>query len=366
MLYDQHLHSHHSVDSEADPDENCRSALEKGLSGITFTDHFDPHPDEWSQGPYDYPAVHETISRLRSRYGDRLFVGLGIEICYQPDQMDFTLDYLARHEFDLVLLSVHWFSGKALHRVAGHGARPRGTQSYGIMAGDVFVIAPSEDHEFGRPRNLTVYNTLFTPDLIRDEFPRLRRVPGLLDLLVTEPFFRRESKFRYKLHLGPAERTEVERLLDRVIEETRARDPGFETVARGYFLELLVFLGRCFGRGRESPEDRDLAGKQHALHEAIHYIEEHFAQDLSLKDIAHQVYLSPNYFSELFKRTTGVSPWEYITGLRIDQARRLLAETDKSVTDIAFEVGIGDSSYFARVFRERQGQTPGQYRKSRK
>ncbi len=52
---------------------------------------------------------------LRRKYGDRIFIGHGIEICYQPERMDFILDYLASHTFDVVLLSVHWFDGRALH-----------------------------------------------------------------------------------------------------------------------------------------------------------------------------------------------------------------------------------------------------------
>lgn len=103
------------MDSEADPEANVRAALARGLAGIAFTEHFDTHPTEWPLCRYDYDAIRETVASLRSKYGDRLFIGHGIEICYQPERMDFILDYLASHEFDIVLLSVHWFDGRALH-----------------------------------------------------------------------------------------------------------------------------------------------------------------------------------------------------------------------------------------------------------
>lgn len=115
QLYDQHLHSWHSVDSEADPAANVRHALGIGLAGLTFTEHYDTHPSEWPTCRYDYDKIAATVADLRREYGDRIFIGHGIEICYQPDQMDRVLEYLAAHQFDVVLFSVHWFKGRALH-----------------------------------------------------------------------------------------------------------------------------------------------------------------------------------------------------------------------------------------------------------
>lgn len=117
-LYDQHLHTCYSMDSQADPADNVRQALAVGLAGLTFTDHFDTHPVEWSTCEYDYDRLAADVARLRAEYGDRVFIGHGIEICYQPGQMDRILRYLEDRPFDLVLLSVHWFDGRALHEQA--------------------------------------------------------------------------------------------------------------------------------------------------------------------------------------------------------------------------------------------------------
>jgi histidinol-phosphatase (PHP family) len=115
-LFDQHLHSWHSVDSAADPAANVRRALELGLAGLTFTEHFDTHPSEWDRCRYDYADIAGMIAALRRQFGARIFIGHGIEVCYQPEQMtDRILPYLEQHRFDVVLLSVHWFDGWALH-----------------------------------------------------------------------------------------------------------------------------------------------------------------------------------------------------------------------------------------------------------
>jgi histidinol-phosphatase (PHP family) len=115
MRFDQHLHSRHSFDSRADPEANVRRAIELGLNGLTFTEHFDTHPVEWPLCCYDDARYSDDIARLRQRYGDRLFIGKGIEICYQPQNEGLILDHLERYKFDLVLLSVHWTPRGAIH-----------------------------------------------------------------------------------------------------------------------------------------------------------------------------------------------------------------------------------------------------------
>ena len=64
----------------------------------------------------DSKAYSETVRRLRESYTDRIFVGKGIEVCYQPDRMSFILDFLGSHEFDLVILSVHYFGADAVFK----------------------------------------------------------------------------------------------------------------------------------------------------------------------------------------------------------------------------------------------------------
>ncbi|MHC5108269.1 MAG: histidinol-phosphatase HisJ family protein [Planctomycetota bacterium] len=115
-FFDQHLHSRHSFDSATDPQENVESALKQGLAGLTFTEHYDVHPNDWKDCCYDESAVAATIENLRSTYGDRIFIGKGIEICYQPEKMGEVVSFLRDHPFDMIILSVHYFSGLAIHR----------------------------------------------------------------------------------------------------------------------------------------------------------------------------------------------------------------------------------------------------------
>lgn len=114
-IHDQHLHSVHSFDSQASPDENVERAIALGLNGLTFTEHFDTHPDDAPTCIYDDTGYTATIARLREKYAGAIWIGKGVEVCYQPAQMEHIVDFLQRHEFDLVLVSIHYMQGRAVH-----------------------------------------------------------------------------------------------------------------------------------------------------------------------------------------------------------------------------------------------------------
>lgn len=98
------------------------------------------------------------------------------------------------------------------------------------------------------------------------------------------------------------------------------------------------------------------------IKKAMLYISEHFNTALTLEDVAEQVHLHPSYFSSLFKQSTGSSFKEYLNMVRIEESKRLLANTDFSIIDIAVAVGFEDQSYFSKVFKKYTGLTPKQFR----
>ena len=101
------------------------------------------------------------------------------------------------------------------------------------------------------------------------------------------------------------------------------------------------------------------------LARAIAYIQEHFAEPISLDDLAAMASLSPYYFTRLFTRETGQTPHQYLLSVRINSARFLLKSSPLSVKKIGFACGFTSESSFSAAFRKRTGQTPGQYRFSR-
>lgn len=100
-----------------------------------------------------------------------------------------------------------------------------------------------------------------------------------------------------------------------------------------------------------------------AIAQAVDYIRNNFADDLTLERVAQAVHLSPYYLSHLFKEELGISFIEYVTKVRIEEAKKLLLGTSATISEIACMVGYQDSSYFTKVFKKLEGQTPTQFRK---
>lgn len=99
-----------------------------------------------------------------------------------------------------------------------------------------------------------------------------------------------------------------------------------------------------------------------AIHQAKKYIAERYSEPLQLEDVANAVRLSPYYFSKMFKESEGMTFVEYLTQTRVDAARKLLREREKSLKEICFLVGYRDPNYFSRVFKKVTGHSPREYR----
>lgn len=115
-------------------------------------------------------------------------------------------------------------------------------------------------------------------------------------------------------------------------------------------------------RDRESKkQQRDL------LIQAIGFIDRNYYDEaISLDRVAREVNISPNYFSAMFSQEVGQTFVEYLTGKRISEAKRMLRQTDKRSSEIAFAVGYKDPHYFSFVFKKVAGCTPSEYRKGDK
>jgi AraC family transcriptional regulator of adaptative response / methylphosphotriester-DNA alkyltransferase methyltransferase len=96
-----------------------------------------------------------------------------------------------------------------------------------------------------------------------------------------------------------------------------------------------------------------------------HWIDKHYAEPMTLGTLAELFHGSPYHLQRTFKKWKGLSPAEYIQQVRITQAMKELAATDKPVTAIAAEVGIPNPAHFATLFQRRTGHSPTAYRHSR-
>lgn len=157
--------------------------------------------------------------------------------------------------------------------------------------------------------------------------------------------------------------TEIPSILLRIITEWEERRFGYELSLRADVTRIFLFLLRHWQANGTWLRERILPADRTVMQTALTYISLHYAE-LSEREVADTCGISQSALSRLFARTMHTSFPSYVCGIRIREAEKLLLTTDRSVTEIAMQVGFSTPAYFIARFRERKGTTPHQFRKA--
>ena len=152
------------------------------------------------------------------------------------------------------------------------------------------------------------------------------------------------------------------------LEDNSAQDDKFskraalELKAQGQFLTLMGILQ--YEQHYKNHEEQTASERRQVklVNDAIKFIAAHYKENISLNHIAEEVKLQPTYLCRSFKEYTDKTPVEYINAMRIEEACKLLSQTDKRISSIVDELGFKDPGYFARVFKKYTGSKPSEYR----
>jgi AraC family transcriptional regulator len=146
--------------------------------------------------------------------------------------------------------------------------------------------------------------------------------------------------------------------------ELMARQPGARVYAESLAQILAVHLLRNYAKAPPSPSAPDTPPSR-AIARAMQYIQAHFAEDVGLTDIANAASVSPYHLARLFKQVTGVTPHQYLIGVRVNNARALLSAGAgrRSLADVAEAVGFADQSHLSRHVKRLLGVTPRELRR---
>lgn len=98
---------------------------------------------------------------------------------------------------------------------------------------------------------------------------------------------------------------------------------------------------------------------------AITYVKDNYMNKITLEETSEYVYLSPSYFSRIFKMEMGINFNKYINQVRVEAARKLLLNDQVTLVDVSSRVGFEEQSYFSKVFKKMTDVTPSRYRESR-
>ena len=223
--------------------------------------------------------------------------------------------------------------------------------------GDIFFAASEELHEIraaGRENQFRSF--VFAADFL--QFARADETAFAL----LEPLAQGKLRFSTCIRAGEPGQAEVRTLLAQIVRAWQQQAPGCQLAVKAALLGIVAVCAQ-YGRleGRSMRPGADYKARQ--LREIVGYLGEHFTARLSLTEVAAHFGLSPQYFSTFFKENFGRTFTQHVNSLRIEQAARLLRETDLPVMDVGFTVGFDNFSYFIKRFRSVYGVSPSHYRK---
>lgn len=246
----------------------------------------------------------------------------------------------------------------------GVTVRPEGVRTILVVDDDASI---REMHCRMVQQNAPDYRVLSAPDG-RTAFEILRETPVdliLLDLMMPEmDGFTLLEQLRDSNGLN--RNVSVIVLTAQVLNETemaRLNRGVARVLEKGMFTipETLAHVGAALARNQK------LGGEpQRLVRKAMVYIHDRYADPLTRKDIARYTSVSEDYLTHCFQQELGISPVEYITRYRMQQARQLLSRSTMRIADVAQAVGIGDNAYFSRLFRQETGLSPRAYRDSQR
>ncbi len=174
------------------------------------------------------------------------------------------------------------------------------------------------------------------------------------------------SHLLFRSPLVPTEDARLGRTLESIAAELETGATGWKEVIRSMVNQLAVYLLREHINVRRSDEiELSRVGLvDRRLRRAVEFMHDNCGRELTLAEIASAAYLSEFHFARLFKKITGLTPHAYLAGLRVERARRLLAESDLSIVEVGAAVGYASQSHFTKIFREATGLTPRSFRQA--
>lgn len=245
---------------------------------------------------------------------------------------------ISRHSHSFFEL-VYVMDGFCLHSVDDRTAL--------LMEGDFFLLHPGQSHSYAGERIVNIYNCLFE----ESEIP-----PSLKTLAAFSPD---AVGLYHSMHLDLEERKTISRHLASMVSELQNHPLGWETKLRAHLSMLLVEYARCWEKHlAQSDEKQSFIGY---VTPALAHIDQHYAQRLTVRDIAASVGVSPDYLTRQFHKVTGITPQEYLRRFRFARAMELL-QAGLPVGEVAARVGFSNLCHFSREFKKEMGVTPSQYK----
>jgi AraC-like DNA-binding protein len=226
------------------------------------------------------------------------------------------------------------------YTLSGQGILEYGTKTYHLQAGQAFFVHFPSDHRYFLPESSPSWEFIYISLHGKEVLHYYEKILDKAGPCFALPF----DALRVKMLYAVCERAVRKQLQD-----------GYRVsgLAYQFILELYRYVHEMDKPHSEWPA---------AVIRATVYMLQHYEEDVTLDDLVAESKLSKYHFTHLFRKTTMMTPIQYLTKLRVEKAMEKLKNTDDPIHDIAVSCGFASGNYFAKVFKKTVGYTPGEFR----
>ena len=226
---------------------------------------------------------------------------------------------------------------------------------YNLKSGGLAVINSKNPHTVTSNSDCSTYVVIkFMPQIL------YAAEQSVLEFRYIIPFITSGDEYKKLFDASEVEGSDIPDIMEKIVYEWERRDYAFEIAVRMYAIRIAVWLLRSWQavHGYNAPGvTPEVLG---AIQKSVEYVQKNYSAATS-REAAVLCAMSHSYFSRRFKRVMKRSFVDYVNYVRISEAQRMLVGTEKSVTDVALDVGFSTSSYFIDKFRKQVHMTPKQF-----
>lgn len=266
--------------------------------------------------------------------------------------------YLCSIPLDFTLVPLHWHSELEIVVIQkGNGIICVDFDRRPVTAGDIVFIRPGQLHSIEQDgtQQMEYENIILKPELL---------ISGDADLCARQfitPLMKGELGCAAFLTPALSCHAEISACISRIDRLCAGRPKGYQLAVKGNLFQILFLL--ISHRQIKSAEPALQSKSLEKIKTILKYVEEHYAEPITIDDMAALTFYSKSHFMKFFKAHMGTGFVKYLNDYRLTIAERLLRTSDASVLEIAEITGFDNLSYFNRIFKKKYGQSPGKQRR---
>lgn len=246
---------------------------------------------------------------------------------------------------------------KIIYVLEGKGKEMINDNVFPVRAGSIFLIHPEDrtmytiDSDF-----IDIVNILFTPNLLGDNLPALNDDFNFFCIFHQNFYDEVPRQHRSLLYALDSDK-KIYNIIRKLEKEFDTQGPNYKGMIKAEIMELLISMSRL------SIKKFNKQRKRNIINYIDHIIDKHYTDDFDLSYLASKVNLHKSYLCRIYQHETGTTIVKTLKNRRIKEAKEMLKNSSKNISEICYESGFNDLSYFYRAFHAATSINPGDFRK---